>query len=102
MIDLGFEWVATMGIGTGCTVHLHDGELPRGRLVVSVSKHLTCVIDGVIHDTFDPQRDVHGVRYDVKDNPELKPGEWLHDDGGCICKISRRCVYGYWILTDER
>jgi hypothetical protein len=64
--SLGWTWTPTMGIGTGCTVHLKDGELPMGRLVVSVSKHLTAVIDGVIHDSHDPSRD------------------------------GTRCVYGYW------
>jgi len=43
--------VPTMAIGSGCKVHLADGELPPGRLVVSVSKHYTAVTDGVIHDT---------------------------------------------------
>ena len=66
MHDLGFEWMATMLIGQGCKVHLRDGELPMGRLVVSVSKHWTAVIDGVIRDTYDPSRD------------------------------GTRCVYGYW------
>jgi len=45
-----------MGIGTGCKVHLKASELPSGAIIVSVSKHLTTVIDGVIHDTFDPSR----------------------------------------------
>jgi hypothetical protein len=45
-----------MQIGSGCKVHLRDGELPTGRLVVFVSKHYTAVIDGVIHDTYDPSR----------------------------------------------
>jgi len=66
--QLGAKWVPTMGIGTGCKVHLRDGELPMGKLVASVSKHLVAVIDGVIHDTFDCSRD------------------------------GTRCVYGYWIL----
>jgi len=43
-----------MAIGSRCKVHLADGELPPGRLVVSVSKHYAAVIDGVIHDTHDP------------------------------------------------
>jgi hypothetical protein len=56
-----------MKIGTGCKVHLKDGEIPSyGRLVLSLSKHYSCVIDGVIHDTHDPSRD------------------------------GDRCVYGYW------
>lgn len=63
---LGFKWTPTMHIGSGCTVHLRADELPSGRLVVNVSKHLVAVIDGVVHDTFDDQRN------------------------------GTRCVYGYW------
>lgn len=37
-------------------MHLRASELPAGRLIVAVSKHLTCVIDGVIYDTHDPSR----------------------------------------------
>jgi hypothetical protein len=66
LASLGWTWTPTMQIGRGCTVHLRDGELPMGRLVVSVSRHLTAVIDGVIHDNHDPSRD------------------------------GTRCVYGYW------
>lgn len=62
----GFTWVPTMGIGTGCQVHLNADELPEGRLVVRVSKHFVAVIDGVIHDTHDCSR------------------------------AGTRCVYGYW------
>jgi hypothetical protein len=54
---LGWKFTPTMAIGQGCNVHLRDGELPPGRLIVSVSRHLTAVIDGVIHDTHDPSRD---------------------------------------------
>lgn len=67
LYDLGFEWTPTMKIGTGCKVHLVADELPSGKLIASVSKHLVAVIDGVIHDTFDPSRD------------------------------GTRCVYGYWM-----
>jgi hypothetical protein len=66
MRALGFEWVPTMRIGQGCEVHLRANELPMGRLVVEVSKHSTAVIDGVIHDTYNPSRN------------------------------GMRCVYGYW------
>jgi hypothetical protein len=81
MKSLGWKWTPTMRIGTGCRVHLHDGELPMGRLIVAVSKHYTTVIDGVIHDTYDPQRNRHVI--------EITPE-------GQTFKISRRCVYGYW------
>ena len=52
----GWEWVPTMRIGCGCRVHLRRGELPRGRLVVRLSRHLTAVIDGAIHDIYNPDR----------------------------------------------
>ena len=64
--SLGWVWTPTMKIGSGCKVHLRSHELPKGRLVVSLSKHSSAVIDGVVHDTYDPSR------------------------GGT------RCVYGYW------
>ena len=64
--SLGWVWTPTMQIGSGCTVHLRPDELPSGRLLVSVSKHLTATIDGVIHDTHDCSR------------------------------RGTRCVYGYW------
>ena len=78
MESLGWRWTPTMGIGTGCKVHLVDGELPAGRLVVSVSKHLTAVIDGVIHDTHDPQRSTT-----------------FYEDNVPV-RTAGRCVYGYW------
>jgi hypothetical protein len=56
ILDQGYEWVPTMKIGSGCTVHLAAGELPMGRLIVVVSRHLTAVIDGVVHDTHDCTR----------------------------------------------
>lgn len=92
MASIGWTWTPTMGIGTGCRVHLHDGELPMGRLVVAVSKHYTTVIDGVIHDTSDPQREVHSIRQ--PSSGPIKPGEWQNQNG--ICSIQRRCVYGFW------
>lgn len=68
---LGWTWHPTMGIGTGCQVHLLADELPAGRLIVSCSRHITAVIDGVIHDTFDPSRE--GTRVRLR----------LLDPGGC-------------------
>ena len=38
-------------------MHLAKDELPNGRLIVRVSKHITAVINGVIHDTHDFSRD---------------------------------------------
>lgn len=55
--DLGWKWTPTMFIGQGCKTHLRTGELPKGTIIVSVSKHLCAVVNGVIQDTFDPSRE---------------------------------------------
>ena len=64
---LGYTWIPTMFIGSGCKFHLKPDELPSGRLIVCVSKHITAVIDGVIYDTYDCSRE------------------------------GKRCVYGYYV-----
>jgi hypothetical protein len=89
MRELGFVWTPTMGIGTGCKVHLADGELPMGRLVVAVSRHYTAVIDGVIFDTHDPQREASTV--------------FTLSDGRVFTSKGRggRCVYGIWKLEKQ-
>lgn len=67
LAGLGWTFVATMGIGTGCRVHLRPDELPGGRIIARCSGHLVAVVDGVAHDTHDSTR------------------------GG------QRCVYGYFV-----
>jgi len=54
--SLGYTWIPTMGIGTGCRVHVRPDELPKGRLILRVSEHITAMIDGVINDTYDCSR----------------------------------------------
>ena len=71
MERIGGGWTPTMLIGSGGRVHLRADELPSGRLIVSVSKHYTTMIDGVIHDLYDPSRN------------------------------GSRCVYGYWEAANE-
>lgn len=65
--NLGWKWKATMEIGSGCKVHLKADELPQGRIIVRVTKHLTTMINGVIQDTYNPSRDgercVYGYYY---------------------------------------
>jgi hypothetical protein len=56
LASLGWKFTPTMKVGSGCKVHLRADELPSGRLIVKVSKHVTAVIDGVVHDTHDPSR----------------------------------------------
>ena len=69
IISLGGVWHSTMKVGSGCQVHLDEKELPDGRLICSLSKHLCAVIDRIVHDTFDPSRE------------------------------GKRCVYGYYIIS---
>ena len=64
--NLGWNWTPTMFIGQGCKVHLKKSELPSGTLLVSCSKHITVVKEGILHDTYDCSRN------------------------------GTRCVYGYW------
>ena len=54
--SLGYQWTPTMLVGQGCKVHLRSDELPSGRLIIRVSKHITTMIDGVINDTYDCSR----------------------------------------------
>ena len=56
LLARGWRWTACMGIGTGCRVHLRADELPTGRLIVRLSRHLAAVIDGVLHDIADCSR----------------------------------------------
>jgi len=70
LLDRGFQWKPLMGIGTGTTVHLALGELPDyAFMVVSLSRHLAAVVDGVVRDNHNPTRD------------------------------GTRCVYGYYHLA---
>jgi hypothetical protein len=86
MRALGWQWTPTMLIGSGCKVHLIASELPKGRLIVSVSRHYTTVIDGVIHDTYNPQRG-STVWYKTGGAAMTAEVERISPD---------RCVYGYW------
>lgn len=75
----GMTWHPTMQIGQGCKVHLRANELPAGRIVVRLSRHEVAVIDGVIHDTYDPNDrgcSVDGYGNDI---------------------TTDRCVYGYYV-----
>ena len=95
--SLGWAWTPTMRIGSGCTVHLRADELPRGRLIVSVSRHLCAVIDGVIHDTHNPAAFRGTTIYPPTYTRELVPknARWLENGNGWVY-APERCVYGYW------
>lgn len=72
LAELGFSWTPTMAIGSGTQVHVRRGELPTsGRHILNLSRHLSVLIDGKIHDVFDPSRN------------------------------GTRAVYGYWSAPEE-
>lgn len=98
MTSLGFRWVPTMQIGSGCTVHLEADELPSGRLVVSVSKHMTAVINGVVHDTYNPSAERPTTVYSPGYVGVPKGSRWLENGNGWAY-TPKRCVYGYWIKS---
>jgi hypothetical protein len=56
-----------MTIGSGTRVHVRANELPKGRLILSLSRHYAAFIDGELLDNHDSSRD------------------------------GTRCVYGYWL-----
>jgi hypothetical protein len=41
------------------TVTLHKDELPKGRVIANLPKHVTAVIDGIVNDTYDPNQKKH-------------------------------------------
>lgn len=53
MASLGFSWTSTAGIGSHQAVHFYPGELPQRRMVCSVAKHYTAVVDNEVRDIFD-------------------------------------------------
>ena len=55
--SIGWQWTPTMRVGQGCKVHMRADELPPGKLVVRLSRHMAAVIDGVLHDTHDSSRE---------------------------------------------
>ena len=65
--SLGFVWKPCMTIGSGCKVHLRKEELPTGRIICRLSRHLVAVVDGVLNDTYDCSRNgtrcVYGYYY---------------------------------------
>lgn len=97
LASLGWRWVPTMHVGKGCTVHLVADELPPGRIICKVSRHLCAVIDGVIHDTFDPSERGTTIYPAGHDLSLLPKGAYrLPGGNGAYAYSPERCVYGYF------
>jgi len=72
MKNLGWQWTPTMHIGSGCVVHLKASELPSGHIICNLSRHLVCVIDGVIYDSYDCSRNGSRCVYGYRKRPVLQ------------------------------
>lgn len=94
---LGWVWHPTMQIGEGCKVHLRAEELPAGILIVQASKHLTCVKDGTLYDTYDCSREggrcVYGYWTAPKAKPKYQVGDIVNYKGH-ECVITARWIAG--------
>jgi len=98
MEGLGFRWVPTMRIGEGCKMHLDADEVPHGRIICRLSRHLTAVIDGIVHDTYNPARE-KSYNFEPDRGQALKANQG-RNQSGVWTEIGGRCVYGYWVFED--
>ena len=75
---LGWIWVSLLRPGQSWRVHVRADELPtEGRYVLVLSRHLTALVDGVIHDIYDPSRDGTRMVYGVWCRPEDLGKLWV-------------------------
>jgi hypothetical protein len=84
LAEIGWVHHSTCAIGSRSDkVKFVDGALPNGVLIVQLSKHLTCLKDGVIYDTYDCSKKEY------------------YDEYGDLVVNDERCVYGYWTAPTE-
>jgi hypothetical protein len=76
--EYGFMWIPTMKVGEGCKMHLTENEIPSGTIIVSLAKHLVCVKNGIVQDTYNSSE------------------KQYYDENGNLITNNARCVYGYY------
>lgn len=77
--ELGWVHHSTCSLGSHKKrLRLTEEDLPNGILIVQISKHLTCVKDKIIYDTYNCSEKEY------------------YDEYGNIQINDERCVYGYW------
>lgn len=83
--EIGWVHHSTCEIGSSKEkVKFVEGALPNGVLIVQLSRHLTCLKDQVIYDTYDCSK---------KDYYDWQTGDLVTNE--------ERCVYGYWTAPKE-
>lgn len=68
-VKLGWKWIPTMKIGSGCKYHLNADDLSFVKdktIIAHTARHCVAVVNGVVHDIWDSRME------------------------------NNRCVYGYW------
>lgn len=79
--DMAWEHQITAKIGQAEKVHLTDDELPNNKImIVQVSKHLTCIKNGILYDTYDCSRDGERMVYGYWEMPaNWNPQKYMND-----------------------
>jgi len=68
----GYKWKATSGIGKGFQMHVKEGELPKGKNILRVSKHMIASEDQDWKDSNDASRGGTRGVYGYYHKPESK------------------------------
>ncbi len=50
LVEIGWTRKQTIFKGDSARMHLTPNEIPNGVIIVELSKHLTCIKDGIIYD----------------------------------------------------
>jgi hypothetical protein len=88
MESMGWSFVPTT------KTYLQEGDLPSGRLVVCIHGHSVAVINGVIHDTYNPSRKKNGkppwvFGYYRKSEPQVSVQEMSADQKKVIDAVAK-------------
>lgn len=77
--EIGWQKVATIKKGSPERMHLTEEEIPDGVFIAQLSRHLVCVKDKVIYDTY---------------NSSIKE---YYDEFGNLVINDKRVIYSYWV-----
>lgn len=81
--ELGWKWVSTINTKTKERMHLVEEEIPNGTFIARLTKHLVCVKDKVIEDTWNCSEKTY------------------YDEYGDLQVNDSRMIYGYWIAPTK-
>lgn len=82
--EIGWVKVSTMKKGDPRRVHLTEEECPKDAVcIVQLSKHLVCLKNGIIYDTYNCSEKTY------------------YDMYGELCMNNERVIYSYWIPSNE-